>query len=60
MSTVYNPEAELIAEIERLEIDARGMRRRIEKAKTDEDRRVLQKLLKEAEDRIVVIRARLP
>lgn len=60
MSTVYNPEADLIAEIERLEIDARGMRKRIEKARTDEDRRVLQKLLKETEDRIVAIRARLP
>jgi hypothetical protein len=60
MSTVYNPEADLIAEIERLEIDARGMRKRIEKATTDEDRRVLQKLLKETEDRIVAIRARLP
>ena len=60
MSTVYNPEADLIAEIERLEIDARGMRKRIEKARTDDDRRVLQKLLKETEDRIVAIRARLP
>jgi urease accessory protein UreE len=60
MSTVYNPEADRIAEIERLEIDARAMRKRIERAKTDDDKRVLQKLLKETEDRIVAIRARLP
>jgi hypothetical protein len=60
MSTVYNPEADRIAEIERLEIDARAMRLRIERAKTDDDKRVLQKLLKETEDRIVAIRARLP
>lgn len=60
MSTVYNPEADLIAEIERLEIDARNMRRRVEKTSSPEDKRVLQKLLKETEQRIEVIRKRLP
>lgn len=60
MSTVYNPESDLIAEIERLEIDARNMRRRLEKAAGAEDRRVLDKLLKETEQRIDHLRKRLP
>ena len=60
MSTVYNPEADTIARIERLEIDARDMRRRLQTAKSDEDRRVLQRLLKETEENIEILRSRLP
>ena len=60
MSTVYNPESDLIAEIEKLEIDARAIRRRVENARRDEDRRVLEKQLRETEDRIKVLRSRLP
>ena len=60
VSTVYNPESDVIAEIERLEIDARNMRRRLEKTSGAEDRRVLDKLLKETEQRIEILRKRLP
>ena len=60
MSAVYNPEADTIAEIERLEIEARDMRRRLEHAPGAEDKRVLNRLLKETEQRIELLRQRLP
>jgi hypothetical protein len=60
MSTVYNPEADLIAEIEKLEIDARNLRRSMEKATHAEDKRVLERQLKEVESRVDVLRKRLP
>jgi len=60
MSQVYNPESEIIAEIERLELDARDARRRIERVKSAEDRRVLNRQLGEIKDRIEFLRKRLP
>ena len=60
MSTVYNPEADTIAEIERLELEAREIRRRVEHARNAEDRRVLDRQLKETEQRIELLRAKLP
>jgi len=60
MSAVYNPEAETMAQIERLELDARDLRRRIEGARHDEDRRVLQRLLEELKNDITRLQARLP
>jgi hypothetical protein len=60
MSQVYNPESEIIAEIERLELDARDARRRIERANNAEDRRVLNRQLGELKDRIEFLRKRLP
>lgn len=60
MSTVYNPEADLIAEIERLELEARNIRRRVEQAKHDEDKRVLERQLKETEQQVTLLRSRLP
>jgi urease accessory protein UreE len=60
MSQVYNPESEIIAEIERLELDARDARRRIERVKNAEDRRVLNRQLGEIKDRIEFLRKRLP
>ncbi len=60
MSTVYNPESELIAEIERSEIEARDMRRKIDVARHDEDKRVMGKLLRELEERVAYLRTRLP
>ena len=47
MSAVYNPESDIIAEIERLELEARDIRRRVEHAHNEEDRRVLNKQLEE-------------
>ena len=45
MSAVYNPESDVIAEIECLELEARGMRRKIEHVHTDADRRAVNRLL---------------
>jgi urease accessory protein UreE len=60
MSTVYNPESETIAQIEKLELEAREIRRRIERSHTDEDRRVLDRQLTDVQQQIDVLRARLP
>ncbi len=60
MSQVYNPESDVIAEIERLEMEARNIRRRVEHARNVEDRRVLNRQLGELKDRIEFLRHRLP
>ena len=60
MSAVYNPESDTVAEIERLELDARDLRRRIERARGDEDRRVLNRLLKDMQEEIERLQSRLP
>jgi hypothetical protein len=60
MSAVYNPESEIIAEIERLELEARQMRRRIEHVKNQEDRRVMNRQLQELKDQIEFLRHRIP
>ncbi len=60
MSAIYNPEAELIAEIERMEIEARRLRRRLDQAANENDKRVLSKLLKDTEEAIKTLRSRLP
>ena len=60
MSQVYNPEIELMTEIERLELEARNIRRSIEHARSPEDKRVLNRQLAELKDSIENLRARLP
>ena len=60
MSAVYNPESETIAQIERLELESRDIRRRIEHAHTQADKRVLNKQLEELKQEIEVLRSRLP
>ena len=60
MSSVYNPEADVIAEIERIEMVARDLRRSIEHAKNPEDRRVLNRQLQELQDQIGFLRQRVP
>ena len=60
MSQVYNPESEVIAEIERLELDAREFRRKIEHVRNAEDRRVMNRLLGEVRDRIGFLKRRIP
>jgi hypothetical protein len=60
MSQVYNPESDVIAEIERLELEAREFRRRIEHVRNPQDRRVLNKLLGELKDQIEFLRRKLP
>ena len=60
MSQVYNPEAGLIEQIERLAIDARDMRRRMEQARNPDDRRAMGRQLQVVEAQIHVLQTRLP
>jgi PleD family two-component response regulator len=60
MSTVYNPESQIIEEIERLEFEAREVRRRVEHARTESDKRVLNRQLKELSEEITLLQARIP
>jgi len=60
MSQVYNPEADIIAEIERLELEARSIRRRIEHVRSPQDKRVLNRQLAELKEQIQHLQARLP
>jgi hypothetical protein len=60
MSQVYNPESDLIAEIEKLELEAREFRQKIEHVRNAEDRRVMNRLLGEVRDRIGFLKRRIP
>ena len=60
MSAVYNPESDIIAEIERMELESREIRRRVEHAHSPEDKRVLDKQLEELKQQIEVLKKRLP
>ena len=60
MSQVYNPESEVITQIERLELEARDVRRRIEHARTIQDKRVLNRQIEEIKQDIAILRYRLP
>lgn len=60
MSAVYNPEAEVIAQIERFELEARDLRRRVERAVSANDRRVLNRQLQEIKEQIEHLKHRVP
>lgn len=60
MSQVYNPESEIIAEIERLEMEARSIRRRVEHVRNEQDKRVLNRQLQELKEQIEYLKTRLP
>ena len=60
MSTVYNPEAETMARIEQLELEARDLRRRIEHVRNEIDKRVLNRQLRELSEEITQLQERLP
>jgi hypothetical protein len=59
MSTVYNPESEMVAQIERLELEGREIRRKVEHVRNESDKRVLNRQLREIEDEIAFLQARL-
>ena len=59
MSQVYNPESEVMAEIERLELEARQIRRSVEHARHEADKRVLNRQLQELKEEIERLRVRL-
>jgi len=60
MSSVYNPESEIMAEIERLEIEGREIRKRVEHARTEDDKRVLNRQLEDLKKQIEFLQAKLP
>ena len=60
MSSVYNPESDTVAEIERLELESREIRRRVEHAHNEEDKRVLNRQLEELKQQVELLRSRLP
>jgi len=60
LSQVYNPETEIITRIERLEQEARDARRRVEHARTPQDKRVLNRQLEEIKQQIALLRSQLP
>ena len=60
MSQVYNPESDTVAQIERMELEARDIRRRVEHARTEADKRVLNRQLGELREQIKYLRSRLP
>lgn len=59
MLLTTNNESETIAAIERLEMDARALRRRVEHMRTESDKRVLNRQLKDIQDDIDRLRYRL-
>ena len=59
MSAVYNPEADTIARIEALELEARELRRKLEHAHTPTDKKVINKQMGELKDEITFLRKRL-
>ena len=54
-----NPESEIIATIESLELQVRSIRKRIEHAPTDEDERVLNQQIGELTTEIARLKERL-
>ena len=60
MSSVYNPESDVMAEIERLELEGREIRKRVEHARNEDDKRVLNKQLEELKKQIEFLQAKLP
>jgi len=60
MSQVYNPEADVIAQIERLEMEARSIRRRVEHVRNNDDKRVLNRQLQEIQVQVDHLKSKLP
>ena len=59
MSAVYNPEADTAAALERLELEAKYLRRRLDQTKNEEDSRVLRRLLNDVTEEFTRLQARL-
>jgi hypothetical protein len=59
MSAVYNPEADTIARIEALELEARELRRKVEHAQNPTDKKVINKQIGELKTEIQFLRNRL-
>jgi hypothetical protein len=59
MSTVCNPEADIIPQIERMEMLARDLRHKLEHVHSAEDKRVLNQQLQEIEEGCQYLRKRI-
>lgn len=59
MSVGFFTESEVMTQIERLELEARDVRRRIEHAHTPQDKRALNRQLEEIKQSIIILRFRL-
>lgn len=59
MSEVYNPETVEFEQLESLTVEARRLRRKRRDAANESDRAVLDRQLREVEDRIESLRRRL-
>jgi hypothetical protein len=59
MSTIYNPESEMIARVEALELEVREVRRKIEHAHSEADKKVLNKQIMELKDEIQFLTKKL-
>jgi hypothetical protein len=59
MSSVYNPESDTIARIEALELEVRDLRRKVEHAHSEADKKVLNKQIEELKTQIQFLRDRL-
>ena len=59
MSEAYNPETELFAKIETLELEARQLAQKRDQAQNPDDRQVLERQLKEVENQIATLKNKL-
>ena len=60
MSAVYNPEADTIAEIERLELELQDLLRRVVRMQNPEDQRVVNRQINELKEEVALLQARVP
>ena len=60
MSAVYNPEADTIAEIERLELELQDLLRRVVRMRNPEDQRVVNRQINELKEEVALLQARVP
>jgi urease accessory protein UreE len=60
MSAIYNPEADTMAQIEKLELEARELRKRIQAASQNQYRQALSSELADIQNNIARLQARLP
>ena len=59
MSEVYNPESDRLKELASLELEAGQLAKKCDAAANESERNILEKQLKEIEDRIAVLKRKL-
>jgi hypothetical protein len=56
---VYNPESDALQQLQTLELQARRLAKKLGEAATHQDRQVIERQLRETENRIENLKARL-